>query len=271
MFPVAFSQLENFDKGGADDEVVVELRPRFEDATLEELYWHVQAVKRNEKQLEKQYTVEDLLYLCVVMCFGDLGLHLTPDLHHYDFSRVGPRRVDTQDLMLKMHSADAIALVLEFIEQLTYETKPIAIGSYQMRMPPMVKSSSIAIPYVFMSQMYEKSIRFGYSLKRAQQVQELERSLSSSSAASKSYDDGLVPTTELAPLPISAYLYRVDASEPSALQLGSDAARHVCKLQTDGLFGSFETHSSQLQRLLQDSASVVSRPLPLSASCSRLC
>eukprot|EP00959_Pyramimonas_sp_CCMP1952_P238353 4980831-Pyramimonas_sp.AAC.1 len=115
--------------------------------------------------------------------------------------------------------------------------------------------------------MYDSSMRFGYCLKRAQQIQQLDRSLSVYTPASSTLEGGPLQTrtTELAHFPLQAYLYS-QGKKPSTMKLGSPAARRVCKLQTDGLFGAYETHSKQMQRELQASTSVVDPPslrLPL--------
>uniref|UniRef100_A0A7S0R015 Uncharacterized protein n=1 Tax=Pyramimonas obovata TaxID=1411642 RepID=A0A7S0R015_9CHLO len=252
--------VQQLEKLEVDEEDAVEPPPRFEDAMLKELHGRVQDLKRREKQLEKQSAVEDLMYLCVVMCFSDLGLKLTPSLYDHEISRLlvsnAEADKDSEEL-LGTHDAEASQLVKEYIRQLTHDTEPIAVGSYQMRMPPMVGNSTIAIPYVFLSQMYDSAVRFGYSLKRAQQIQDLDRSLSVYSPASTTNDDGLIQTrtTEIAPVPLIAYLYR-DGEKPSTIKMGSDAAGRVCKLQTDGLFGAYEMHSSQMERALQASTSV---------------
>eukprot|EP00959_Pyramimonas_sp_CCMP1952_P473876 9502486-Pyramimonas_sp.AAC.3 len=97
---------------------------------LKELHWRVQDLKRREKKLERQCAVEDLMYLCVVMCFGDLGLALTPSLFDHEYSRRLLSDVDAAEdskELLSTHDADASELVKEYIQQLTQDTEPIAV------------------------------------------------------------------------------------------------------------------------------------------------
>lgn len=41
-----------------------------------------QGVRDTEASTERAHAVQDLLYTCCMMCFAEIGLALTPNLHH---------------------------------------------------------------------------------------------------------------------------------------------------------------------------------------------
>ena len=63
--------------------------------------------------------------------------------------------------------------------QVVYDTEPLEVGEFQMRMPPMVGGGDIAIPLLFLNQVYSKSVAFGYALGGATQRRQLDASLRS--------------------------------------------------------------------------------------------
>jgi len=79
--------------------------------------------------------------------------------------------------LLALHGADAQPLLVEHMDKVAYETDPVEVGSFQMRMPPMVGHGDIAIPHVFLTQVYSKSVAFGYALASARERRALEATL----------------------------------------------------------------------------------------------
>jgi len=147
------------------------------DKLLEELRVRKTQLEQDAQSQERTNTILDLLYVCVVMCFQDLGVDMTPNLRHSHLMQTTAFEPQETHALMQMHGEEAAALVQKYLSKVTHQAEPIAVGSYQMRMPPMVPNAAIAIPHVFLVQMYSDSIKFGYSLRRAQQIQELEHTL----------------------------------------------------------------------------------------------
>jgi hypothetical protein len=71
------------------------------------------------------------------------------------------------------HSTEAMPVVQQYLTRLMNQPEPMLVGAWQMRMPPMEGRVMISIPHVFLLQMYDASVLFGYGLRRAQQVRRL--------------------------------------------------------------------------------------------------
>lgn len=104
---------------------------------------------------------------------------LGPEAHHEAALRAGNADAEALEALLAMHGDAPLPLLLEHIEQVVYDTEPIEVGEFQMRMPPMVGGGDIAIPLLFLQQVYAKSVAFGFSLGGAAQRRQLDASLRS--------------------------------------------------------------------------------------------
>lgn len=254
-----------------------------DDALMAELSDRINAVREAEAHTERAHAVQDLLYVCCVMCFAEIGLALTPNLHH-DTAANAYATADPQqlDLLLHAHSKEAIPLVQQYLSRLMNQPDPMLVGAWQMRMPPMEGRVTISIPHVFLLQMYDESVHFGYSLRHAQQVQELDRVMGmasatgvgsvgslqqqqrpdeSSTSSSRTEDVNDMPTSVGGPLrtveaahavvaPLSAYL---PSHAPVRLQSG--AAMALCGRHTAALFGAPAVLQGQMDAVLAESAS----------------
>ena len=182
-------------------------------------------------------------------------------------------------------STEAIPLVQQYLSRLMNQPDPMLVGAWQMRMPPMEGRVTISIPHVFLLQMYDESVHFGYSLRHAQQVQELDRAMGMASAtgvgsvgssqqqqqqqrpdesstSSSRADDvhdtttsvgGPLRTVEAAHAvvaPLSAYL---PSHGPVRLQSGAAVA--LCGRHAAALFGAPVVLQGQMDSVLAESAS----------------
>jgi len=272
-------QLENLEKD--TEEMSLEIPPLFEDDILWELENRIRDLRAREQHVERQRTVDDLLYLCVVMCFHDLGILMTPNLHLNDITHLlASAHVDVEKL-LSTHNTEAAELIKGYLHRVTLDTEAMAIGRYQMRMPPMLPNVAIAIPFIFLSQLYKSSLLFGYSLRRAQQVQKLDASLSTLSQSLPIFEvDGSdikprqqttiqtqVADSQSSTLPLHSYLYlctwESSYKEPFELHFSNNVVEHVCERQTEALFGDFEQLQVQVETALYGATSVEDAQLML--------
>jgi hypothetical protein len=185
--------------------------------------------------------------------------------------------------VLCLRSTEAIPLVQQYLSRLMNQPDPMLVGAWQMRMPPMEGRVTISIPHVFLLQMYDESVHFGYSLRHAQQVQELDRAMSmasatgvgsvrssqhqqrrpdeSSTSSSRAEDVNDMTTSFGGPLrtveaahavvaPLSAYL---PSHGPVRLQSGAAVA--LCGRHAAALFGAPAVLQSQMDAVLAESTS----------------
>lgn len=144
---------------------------------------------------------------------------------------------ETVDTLLTLHGEEAQPLIAEHMAKVAYETDPIEVGNFQMRMPPMIGHGDIAIPHVFLSQVYNKSVAFGYALASAQERRELEGTLMGAfnvgAATTESGDASEAPALPT----LAAYVYGC-STRSAVLQLADGSvARQVADSQTHRLFG----------------------------------
>jgi hypothetical protein len=145
---------------------------------------------------------------------------------------------ETIDTLLSIHGEEAQPLIAEHMAKVAYETDPIEVGNFQMRMPPMIGQGDIAIPHVFLSQVYNKSVAFGYALASAQERRELEGTLVGAFSGLAAPDGGHPAGAGADQVPtLAAYVYGCN-TRSSVLQLADGSmARQVADNQTHQLFG----------------------------------
>lgn len=156
-----------------------------------------------------------------------LGAPLVSELAADSIAQLVATNEETLQSMLALHGPESQALIVEHMDKVAYETDPIEVGNFQMRMPPMVGHGDIAIPHVFLSQVYSKSVAFGYALASAQERKELEETLRASM-------DGDAYSLQVPSM--AAYLYG-RGSRSSILTMPDCLAKQVADDQTHRLFG----------------------------------
>eukprot|EP00242_Pyramimonas_sp_CCMP2087_P014117 CAMPEP_0198211952 /NCGR_PEP_ID=MMETSP1445-20131203/25438_1 /TAXON_ID=36898 /ORGANISM="Pyramimonas sp., Strain CCMP2087" /LENGTH=281 /DNA_ID=CAMNT_0043886313 /DNA_START=228 /DNA_END=1070 /DNA_ORIENTATION=+ len=126
--------------------------------------------------------------LGVDCCFRDVGVEPLRRMERDSIRRVMKTvEVDIQRLR-SVHSEEAQELLSRHIKNTTRDTEPIVVGSYQIRMPPMIGRGDISIPFLFLEQVYSNAIVFGFCLGRAEKRCQLENSLMPA-AASATFDE----------------------------------------------------------------------------------
>ena len=63
------------------------------------------------------------------------------------------------DKLKAVHCTEAQELLSKHLATTTRDTAPIVVGSYQIRMPPMVGRGDIAIPFLFLEQVSRRENR----------------------------------------------------------------------------------------------------------------
>merc|ERR1719453_1204487 len=124
--------------------------------------------------------------------------------------------------------------------KVAYETDPIEVGNFQMRMPPMIGHGDIAIPHVFLSQVYNKSVAFGYALASAQERRELEGTLLGAFDRQAAMTEGgnVASKSGAATLPtLAAYVYGCSTRSAVLQLMEGSMASQVADSQTHRLFG----------------------------------
>lgn len=198
---------------------------------------------------------------------------LGPEAHHEAALRAGNADAEALEALLAMHEGGAMPLLLEHIEQVVYDTEPIEVGEFQMRMPPMVGKGDIAIPLLFLQQVYAKSVAFGFSLGGAAQRRQLDASLRSfngmgglaalsNEAMDAGEGDGGVEAVRGPEVDgadglgtLAQYLYGAHGTRAEMLYVREQVPRQVADDHTHRLFGHPVALSVQVDRVLRFAAS----------------
>lgn len=100
----------------------------------------------------------------MLLLSGQISVALTQDLDKLSVKQLLSNATQDIRTLIDVHSNEGKPLVEEHLTHVACETEPIVMGRYLLRMPPMVGGGSIAVPHLFLAQIYSASIAFGCAL-----------------------------------------------------------------------------------------------------------
>lgn len=219
------------------------------DPLLLELY------ERRKELYQTDTKWRSMAKLGVNCCFRDVGVEPLRRMERDSIRRVMKTvEVDIQRLR-SVHSEEAQQLLRRHIKNTTRDTEPIVVGSYQIRMPPMIGRGDISIPFLFLEQVYSNAIVFGFCLGRAEKRCQLENSLLPA-AALATFDEGEGGGGGGGPHyhqqvnnSLESFLY-ADTVYKQPLSIGNQLAKAVAHEQATDLFGDTSDLVSQVRAAL---------------------
>mmetsp|Transcript_121 Transcript_121/g.283 ORF Transcript_121/g.283 Transcript_121/m.283 type:complete len:377 (-) Transcript_121:465-1595(-) len=102
-------------------------------------------------------------------------------------SRLLPNANAESRKLIEAHTGESRSLLNEHLKHVASHTDPVMCGIYQLQMPSMEGYGAIAIPHVFLEQIFRLSASFGYALRRAERSKSLDILLVGHSQPLQSY------------------------------------------------------------------------------------
>ena len=102
-------------------------------------------------------------------------------------SHILPNAIAESRKLVATHSGDSRVLLNQHLKDVAANADPVLCANYQLQMPSMDGYGAIAVPHVFLEQMYRLSASFGYALGRAKQAKNMDYMLSGQSWPLESY------------------------------------------------------------------------------------
>jgi len=223
-----------------------------EDPLLAELYKRAEEMEANSAHLRRILAARR----GVETCFNSISVALTQDLDKLSVKQLLSNATQDIRTLIDVHSNEGKPLVEEHLTHVACETEPIVMGRYLLRMPPMVGGGSIAVPHLFLAQIYSASIAFGYALGKAEQQQSLEEALGPHSYL----NNGTAAASLLRKLEqdhpdansLVSFLYSegVRDKKSSAMTISNETAHAVAQKHTQRLFGTKDALLAQVDHIM---------------------